>query len=1102
MPDPGRPTETLAIMMTDVAGSTALRLDRGDVIADEILRIQAAIVRDQLRRHDGQERQFLGDGFLLFFPSPVAAVDCAVDIQRALEEHNAAEPERRVRIRIGIHVGEVSTGVRELYGQAVHAVARVMAEAAGGQILASGNVRDQIERDGDQSRTYRFVDSGLFWLKGFPERWRLYEVTRAEAGVGRPSTAAPPLTPLVERDNERATLRRAADEASAGRGRLVLVAGEPGVGKSRLVMEIAREAEARGMRVLTGHCVEMEGAAPYLPYVEMIEQAVSSPRSPLALRDALAGVAPEIARIAPALRRAMPDIAAPVELPPELARRYVWNSLGEFLARGAQRQPLLLVLEDLHWADESTALLTEYLAPLVAQLPVLILGTYRDSEVGFSHPLARVISQLVRQRLIDRIGLGALSYSGVRAMVEELAGQRAPEQLVQVINNETEGNPFFVEEVYLHLVESGVLFDEHGGVRKDLAVDEVALPEGIRLVLGERLERLSPSTRTALTAAAILGRVFAPDLVADVAGEDPESVIDAFDEAEGARLIAPATGNGHLAFRHELIRQTLLAELSTLKRERLHLRAADTIERRYADGIDPHVGDLAHHLSLSGRSADPARVVRYLSLAGRRAYDAAAFEDAVAHYQQALPRVAPDAREERAELLERLALALRSAGRWDDALPIMNDALDVYEELGRTDSIGRLAWAMVEQLTWTARVPDAVQVARHALSLLGDVASADRARLIGLIAWALSLGGDYATAKGMFHQARALAEQVGDERAVADVLHLQTVHHFAHAEFVDGVEVGLRAAEVFDREGDLWNLCSVQGFVVMQDGMAGSREQADRLAEKALGIAERIGHLGAAFMLLDDRAREKVSLADLVSVEAIGLRIIDTCERGGLPWRYIGHCFVGLAAHLRGDSGRADAELRRAVELEPPGAFAGQAVSLWARHLAHTGRVDEVMALYESAQSTFDSTDRMTVGAWNCMLALEEALYLSGHRHEAATMSPLIDRELEIGPGWTSFDCRLVRTRAAIAAVAGCRWEEAERHFTTAEDQARRTSNNLEVVDLRRLRARMLLDRARPDDGARAAELLTEALTEYRRLGMPGYAEEVERMLVETQSVG
>ena len=247
-----------------------------------------------------------------------------------------------------------------------------------------------------------------------------------------------------------------------------------------------------------------------MPYVEIIEEAITSPRSSLELWKALGDVAAEIARIAPALRRAFPNIPPPVELPAELGRRYVWNSFGEFIGRAAQGQPLLLTLEDLHWADESSLLLTEYLAPLLPEMPVLVLGTYRDIDVDLDHSLARVIGQLRRQRLVERVNLRRLSFDGVRAMVEALAGQPAPEQLVRLIDRETEGNPFFVEEVYLHLAESGVLLDEHGRVRPDLQLDDVWAPESIRLVLGQRLDRLASSTREVLVAAAVSGRMFAP----------------------------------------------------------------------------------------------------------------------------------------------------------------------------------------------------------------------------------------------------------------------------------------------------------------------------------------------------------------------------------------------------------------------------------------------------------------------------------------------------------------------------------------------------------------------------------------------------------------
>ena len=1099
MSDRSPAANVLTIMMTDIVGSAALRRARGDQDADEILGLQATIVRDQVTAFGGRVRKSVGGGLLISFPSTVPAVSAAAAIQRALQEYNIANPQRTGEIRIGIHVGQIAERDGDLLGQAVHVAARIMAEAASGQILTSDDVRKHAEPQVD----WFFRDSGSYWLRGFPERWRLYEVSWNDTSAGaRPTARSTRLTPFVERGAERASLRPLVEDALLGHGRLALVAGEPGVGKSRLVAEIGDEAQARGMRVLTGHCVEMSGAPPYLPYVEMIEQAISNPRSPLALREALGDVAPEIARIAPALRRVFPDIPPAVELPGELARRYVWNSLSEFMSRAAQGQPLLLVLEDLHWADESTVLLTEYLAPLLPEMPVLVLGTYRDIEVDLDHPLARVIGQLARRYLVERVSLRRLSYDGVSAMVQALAGQRAPEQLVRLIDRETEGNPFFVEEVYLHLVESGVLLDEHGEVRADLRLDEVSVPESIRLVVGQRLDRLAESTRELLVAAAVSGRVFASELIGEVAGASEDALVEAFDEAERARLIEPSRVPGELMFSHELIRQTLLSGVSAVKRERLHLQTAEAISRRYSEDLDAYAGDLAYHLSRAGRSADRASLVRYLTIAGDRAFDAAAFDDAVGHFEHALSLIPVSDQLGRAELLERLAMALRSLGRWEDALRTMDEALDRYEALGRAEDIGRLGWAMVYQLTWNGQLIEAVAVCRRAMAPLGDTASADKGRLLSALGRALSASGDYAVAVAMFDQARALAEQVGNERALADVLHMQTAHHLGYAEFADGIRVGLQAAETFEQESALWDLCSVQAFVIYQDGSLGSREQAVRLADKTLGIAERLGHHGAAFLVLMDRIRQAAMLCDLPRVEALGPQILDIGERGGLPYRYLGHVYLGLAAHWRGDAERAEAELRNAVELEPPGAFAGQSGSLLARHLAYQGRAEEVMGLFESAQSQskLPRLDRVNgIGSWSCMLGFVEAFYLCGLYEQAASLAPLVEELRELGRRWITYDGRLVETRAGLVAVAARRWEEAEREFAIASDIAEQMSNRLELVDLRRLHARMLLDRGSDGDYSRAAEMLEEALSAYRTFGMPAYAAETERLLSQAQ---
>ncbi|MGH3340360.1 MAG: hypothetical protein ACRDPL_16245, partial [Propionibacteriaceae bacterium] len=368
--------------------------------------------------------------------------------------------------------------------------------------------------------------------------------------------------------------------------------------------------------------------------------------------------------------------------------------------------------------------------------------------------------------------------------------------------------------------------------------------------------------------------------------------VEALDEAERARLIAPGKVPGELMFSHELIRQTLLSGVSAVMRERLHLQTAQAISQRYSDDLEAYAGDLAYHLSRAGRSGDRASLVRYLTIAAQQAFDAAAFDDAVGHFDHALSLLPAGDRLGRAQLLERQSMALRSVGRWDDAMHAMDEALDRYEALRRAEDIGRLGWAMVYQLVWTARLVEGVQVGRRTLAALGNTVSADKARLLSALGWAISVSGDYASATATFEQARSLAERVGNERALADVLHMQTLHHLGYAEFAEGVRVGLRAAETFARESALWDLCSVQAFVIYQDGALGSREQATSLADKTLGIAERLGHLGAAFIVLLDRIREAAILGDLAQVEALGPRMVDIGERGGLPWRYIGHVYL------------------------------------------------------------------------------------------------------------------------------------------------------------------------------------------------------------------
>ena len=374
MSRPEAAADTATVLFTDVEGSTDLRTRLGDARAQAILTELDRRVREQVEAHAGEVVKSLGDGVMASFISARSAVLAAMAIQEGGED--------APRIRIGINHGEVVREGDDLQGTAVHAAARIAAAAHGGQILVSETVA---ELAGLLPEGSRLVDRGLFWLKGFPERWRLHEVIGGEEGAD-PGAAAG-RTEYVGRDEELADLRRALAAADGGRGGIVLVGGEPGVGKTRLAEEIVALARRRGMLAFTGRCSDIEGAPPYLPFVEIFEASALIPKQ--ALLAASAKTAGDIARVMPSPRRdAAGSGRPPLELPPE--RRAATCSTRRRVRRASGPAALeVLVLDDLHWADESTLWLLEHLARLLPELPCLVIGPIATWNSGSGRPLAR-----------------------------------------------------------------------------------------------------------------------------------------------------------------------------------------------------------------------------------------------------------------------------------------------------------------------------------------------------------------------------------------------------------------------------------------------------------------------------------------------------------------------------------------------------------------------------------------------------------------------------------------------------------------------------------------------------------------------------------------
>ena len=353
------------------------------------------------------------------------------------------------------------------------------------------------------------------------------------AGHCRPGSDRPP---LVGRDAEHDRLARHLKAAAGGTGLLVLLGGEPGVGKTRLAEELLRDARAQGMLALKGHCYEA-ATTPFSPFVELLEQMLRDV-PPTALREALGGDAPEVARLVPQIRRVWDDLPEPSQLAPEQHRRILFSAILDLLRRLSAQQTLVVLLDDLHWADEATVGLLLHVSPHLPDMRVLLVGTYRDVEFDVGKPFEKALAALVRHDHVVRLPVRRLPQAAVAELLSAFGGSPPPGALVKAIFDETEGNPFFVGEVFQHLSEEGRLFDETGIWKTDLTVDALDVPEGVRLVIGRRLERLSDTTPAVLTTAAVVGRRFGLPLVEALGPLHGDAFIEAIEEAESAKLIA------------------------------------------------------------------------------------------------------------------------------------------------------------------------------------------------------------------------------------------------------------------------------------------------------------------------------------------------------------------------------------------------------------------------------------------------------------------------------------------------------------------------------------------------------------------------------------
>ncbi len=771
-------TEQLAILFTDLVGSTELSQAHAPDTAEEIRRQHNAILRQAITEHGGTEVKNLGDGVMVAFGSASAALACAVAMQQRVDLDNRRQ-QRAGGLRVGISAGEVVHDDGDYFGDAVVEAARLCGQCEGGQVLLAEVVRLMAGR----RNTHECRPVGSLTLKGLNTpvdamevTWPRLEHIDAASRVPLPARIERPATKFVGRGEELKLIDAAfARVSSASVREFVLVGGEAGLGKSTVAARAARAAFDQGANVLFGHCEE-DLVTPYQLFAETLRHYVThAPED--ALRAHVAEHGSELVRLVPALAGRIPDLPPTKATDADSERSLLFAAVVGMLAAASSERPLVLLLDDVQWADKGSLLLLRHLSIIDRPMRLLVLATYRDNELG---ALLDTLAALHRQTGVTRIELKGLDSGEVLQCVESIVGGVRDDTalaLARAVHGETDGNPFFVTELLRHLTETGVV-SQDGRWTGAGGIDKLALPDSVREVIGARLARLGSECGRVLGLAAIIGRDFDFDLLARATAMKEDALLDVLDSAMEAALIQELSdGVGRYHFAHGLIQHALYEDLGVTRRAKSHRTVAIALDELCGARPGLRIGELARHWCHAPLREDAPKAVAYAYQAGNAALGALAPGDAI-DYFAAAAKLIRDQDVSEGDMELDLAIGLGTAQR-QTGDPASRETLLAAgkraAELGDTERLVRAVLANDRGWHSTTGAADAEKIAllECALECL-PAGVPDRALVLGTLCAELAFGSTLDRRRALADEALAIAEAAGDDEII-----VRTLNHMA-----------------------------------------------------------------------------------------------------------------------------------------------------------------------------------------------------------------------------------------------------------------------------------------------------------------------------------